>query len=122
MRELAGKTAFVTGGASGIGFALGRALAEAGMKVMLADIEVDALVAAAKSLDNFGQQVRGTICDVADLTSVERAAEACYEAFGKVHLVCNNAGVGSGSGIDDIPRDNWRWGRDCNARGALHVP
>ena len=120
MRELAGKTAFVTGGASGIGFALGRALAEAGMKVMLADIEVDALVAAAKSLDNFGQQVRGTICDVADLTSVERAAEACYEAFGKVHLVCNNAGVGAGSGIDHISLDNWRWVLDVNVMGVLH--
>ncbi len=54
MRELAGRTAFVTGGASGIGLALGRAFAEAGMKVMLADIETDALAAAVKSLDKVG--------------------------------------------------------------------
>src|SRR5713101_4951396 len=92
MRELAGKTAFVTGGASGIGFALGVAFAQAGMKVMLADIETDALAAAVKSLDNFGSDVRGVTCDVADPLSVEHAARASYEAFGNVHVVCNNAG------------------------------
>lgn len=59
MKELAGKTAFVTGGASGIGFSLGRAFAEAGMKVMLADIETDALTAAVRSLHNVGPDVRG---------------------------------------------------------------
>src|ERR1700731_1209610 len=59
MQELAGKTAFVTGGASGIGLALGRAFAEAGMQVMLADIETEALAAAVKSLHNFGPDVRG---------------------------------------------------------------
>ena len=64
MRELAGKTAFVTGGAGGIGFALGRAFAEAGMKVMLADIETDALAAAIKSLGEFGPNVRGVACDL----------------------------------------------------------
>ena len=97
MRELAGKTAFVTGGASGIGFALGRAFAEAGMKVMLADIEADALEAAVESLRNVGPDVRGVTCDVADPASVERAAKASYEAFGNVHVVCNNAGVAAGS-------------------------
>ncbi len=120
MREFAGKTAFVTGGASGIGFALGRAFAEAGMKVMLADIETDALAAAVKSLHEFGPDVRGVTCDVADPVSVERAAEASYEAFGNVHVVCNNAGVGGGSGIDNISLDNWRWVLDVNLMGVLH--
>src|SRR4051812_9470772 len=100
MRELAGKTAFVTGGAEGIGFALGRAFAEAGMNVMLADIETDALTAAVKSLHNFGPAVRGVSCDVADPLSVERAATASYQAFGNVHVVCNNAGVAAAGGID----------------------
>jgi NAD(P)-dependent dehydrogenase (short-subunit alcohol dehydrogenase family) len=109
MRELAGKTAFVTGGASGIGFALGRAFAEEGMKVMLADIETDALAAAVKALRDSGPDVRGTTCDVADPLSVERAAKASYEAFGNVHVVCNNAGAAGGSGIDDIWLDTWRW-------------
>ena len=76
VRELKGRTAFVTGGASGIGLALGRAFAEAGMKVMLADVERRALDAALKDLHNFGPNVRGVSCDVADADSVERAALA----------------------------------------------
>ena len=121
MRELNGKTAFVTGGASGIGFALCRAFAEAGMKVMLADIETDALAAAVRSLNYFGPNVRSVICDVADPGSVESAAKASYEAFGNVHVVCNNAGVGAAVGnIDNISLDNWRWVLDVNLMGVLH--
>jgi len=119
MRELTGKTAFVTGGASGIGLALGRAFAQAGMKVMLADIEADALAAAVKSLEHVRPGVRGVICDVADPSSVERAATASYEAFGNVHVVCNNAGVAAGGGIDNISLDNWRWVLDVNLMGVL---
>ena len=62
MREFAGKTAFVTGGAAGIGLALGRAFAQSGMKVMLADIETDALQAAVKSLQEISPDISGTIC------------------------------------------------------------
>jgi NAD(P)-dependent dehydrogenase (short-subunit alcohol dehydrogenase family) len=120
MRELAGKTAFVTGGASGIGLALGHAFAEAGMKVMLADIEVDALAAAVGSLSDFGPNVQGVTCDVADAASVEQAAKASYAAFGHVHVVCNNAGVAGGSGIEDISLDTWRWVLDVNLMGVLH--
>jgi NAD(P)-dependent dehydrogenase (short-subunit alcohol dehydrogenase family) len=120
MQELAGKTAFVTGGASGIGLALGRAFAEAGMQVMLADIETEALAAAVKSLHNFGPDVRGVTCDVSDASSVERAAAASFAAFGNVHVVCNNAGVAGGSGIDDISLDDWRWVLDVNLMGVLH--
>jgi NAD(P)-dependent dehydrogenase (short-subunit alcohol dehydrogenase family) len=120
MRELAGKTAFVTGGASGIGLALGRAFAEAGMKVMLADVEAGALAAAVKSLHNVGPEVGGVVCDVADSSSVEDAAKASHEAFGNVHVVCNNAGVAAGGGIDHISLDNWRWVLDVNLMGVLH--
>lgn len=76
MRELAGKTAFVTGAANGIGLALGRPFAQAGMKVMLADIETDALAAAVENLRDFGPNARGVGCDVADPASVERAGAA----------------------------------------------
>ncbi len=120
MRELAGRAAFVTGGASGIGLALGRAFAEAGMKVMLADVEVDALAAAVENLREIGPAVRGVACDVADPASVERAADASYAAFGNIHVVCNNAGVGGGGGIDDISLDTWRWVLDVNLMGVLH--
>ena len=120
MRELAGKTAFITGGAAGIGLALGHAFAQAGMKVMLADIETDALHDAVKSLREISPDVRGTVCDVADAASVERAAQASFDAFGKVHVVCNNAGVAAGGGIDHISLDNWRWVIDVNLMGVLH--
>src|ERR1700686_3205972 len=120
MHDIAGKTAFVTGGASGIGLALGRAFAEAGMKVVLADIETDALATAVRSLHDLGSEVRGIPCDVTDPDSVERAAKASYEAFGNVHVVCNNAGVAGGSGIDSISLDDWRWVLDVNLMGVLY--
>lgn len=90
------------------------------MKVMLADVEADALNAAVKSLHNIGPDVRGIDCDVADAASVERAAKATFEAFGKVHVVCNNAGVAAGGGIDDIALDSWRWVLDVNLMGVVH--
>jgi NAD(P)-dependent dehydrogenase (short-subunit alcohol dehydrogenase family) len=120
MRDLAGKAAFVTGGASGIGLALGHAFAEAGMKVMLADIEAETLQAAVKSLHNVGPDVRGVICDVTEPDGVERAARASYEAFGNVHVVCNNAGVAGGSGVDNISLEDWRWVLDVNLMGVVH--
>jgi NAD(P)-dependent dehydrogenase (short-subunit alcohol dehydrogenase family) len=116
MRELAGRTAFVTGGANGIGLAMGRAFAEAGMKVMLADIEAAALTAAVDSLRAHEPNVRSVVCDVTDIGSVERAAEAAYQTFGKVHVVCNNAGVAAGGGS----LDTWRWILDVNVMGVLH--
>jgi NAD(P)-dependent dehydrogenase (short-subunit alcohol dehydrogenase family) len=120
MHDLAGKTAFVTGGAGGIGLAQGRAFVEAGMKVMLADIEPDALAEAVRSLHQITPDVRGVHCDVADAASVDRAAAAAIAAFGKVHIVCNNAGVAGGSGIDAISLDTWRWVLDVNLMGVLH--
>jgi NAD(P)-dependent dehydrogenase (short-subunit alcohol dehydrogenase family) len=120
MRELSGKTAFVTGGAGGIGLALGRAFAQAGMKVMLADIEAATLQAAVESLREFAPDISATVCDVADPLSVERAAQASFKAFGNVHIVCNNAGVAAGGGIDSISLDNWRWVLDVNLMGVLH--
>jgi NAD(P)-dependent dehydrogenase (short-subunit alcohol dehydrogenase family) len=120
MRELAGKTAFVTGGASGIGLALGRALAQAGMKVMLADIETDALAVAVEDLRGVGADTRGVACDVADAVSVERAAKAAYQAFGNVHVVCNNAGVASAGGLDDLSLESWQWVLDVNMMGVFH--
>lgn len=116
MRELAGKTAFVTGGASGIGLALGNAFAQAGMNVMLADIEERALAAAVQRLRTISPAVRGVECDVSDASSVERAAKATYQAFGNVHIVCNNAGVAGGGGS----LDTWRWVLDVNLMGVLH--
>ena len=121
MMELAGKTAFVTGGASGIGLALGQALAQVGMNVMLADIESTALTDAVRGLSDQGlTNVRSVTCDVADPKSVEEAADATYKAFDAVHVVCNNAGVAGGGGIDDISVEDWRWVLDVNLMGVVH--
>ena len=121
MIELAGKTAFVTGGASGIGLALAEALAHAGMNVMLADIERDALTAAVESLSALGlKNISSVVCDVADLSSVEAAAGTTYKAFGNVHVVCNNAGVTARGGIADISVETWRWVLDVNLMGVVH--
>jgi NAD(P)-dependent dehydrogenase (short-subunit alcohol dehydrogenase family) len=120
MRELSGRTAFVTGGASGIGLELGRAFAAAGMKVMLADVETSALERAVASLREVTSDIRGVACDVADADSIERAAQATFDAFGHVHVVCNNAGVAAGGGIDTISLDNWRWVIDVNLMGVVH--
>jgi NAD(P)-dependent dehydrogenase (short-subunit alcohol dehydrogenase family) len=90
------------------------------MKVMLADVERSALDTALNELCDFGPNVRGVICDVADPDSVEGAAHATYGAFGNVHVICNNAGVAAGGGIDNISLDNWRWVIDVNLMGVLH--
>jgi NAD(P)-dependent dehydrogenase (short-subunit alcohol dehydrogenase family) len=120
MRDLSGKAAFVTGGASGIGLALGRIFAAAGMRVVLADIEADALAIAVRTLRDGGLEAHGVPCDVADRTSVADAAEAAHAAVGNIHVVCNNAGVAGGSGVDDIPLDTWRWVLDVNLMGVVH--
>jgi NAD(P)-dependent dehydrogenase (short-subunit alcohol dehydrogenase family) len=120
MRELTGKTAFVTGGASGIGFAMARAFLEADMQVMIADVEQGALEQALQALSAFGNRLRGVACDVADPDSVEHAAQASFAAFGHVHVVCNNAGVAACGGIDHISVDSWRWVVDVNLMGVVY--
>ena len=90
------------------------------MKVMLADIETDALAAAVKSLHDLGLDVRGVTCDVADPASVERAAEASYEAFGNVHVVCNNAGVTTRADPWTGPLSAWQWVLGVNLWGVIH--
>ena len=120
MRDFAGKAAFITGGASGIGLALGRALAEAGCRVMLADIEEAALHDALRGFEATGSDIRGVVCDVADPASVEAATEKTIAAFGNVHILCNNAGVAGGSGIGEISLESWRWVLDVNLMGVVH--
>jgi NAD(P)-dependent dehydrogenase (short-subunit alcohol dehydrogenase family) len=87
---------------------------------MLADIEADALATAVSDLRGIGPDTRGVPCDVTDPESVERAARATCDAFGHVHVLCNNAGVGGGSGINVISLADWRWVLDVNLMGVVH--
>jgi NAD(P)-dependent dehydrogenase (short-subunit alcohol dehydrogenase family) len=90
------------------------------MNVMLADIEQAALTTAVERFRQHNSKVRGIICDVSDPVSVEKAATETLEVFGNVHVLCNNAGVAGGSGIDDISIDTWRWVIDVNLMGVVN--
>ena len=117
MQDLNDKIAFVTGGASGIGFAIARALIDQGARVMLADIDEEKLAQAKREL---GQASETIVCDVASNKSVEEAAQATIDAFGKVHIVVNNAGVGLGGKPGDATIEDWRWIVDINLMGVVH--
>jgi NAD(P)-dependent dehydrogenase (short-subunit alcohol dehydrogenase family) len=114
-RDLAGKVAVVTGGASGIGKGIATRLVEAGAHVVLADVEEHALQASASELGAVGIRT-----DVSDLSSVQALADATLARFGKVHVVCNNAGVGPFAKIADLTMDDWQWMLGVNLWGVVH--
>lgn len=118
--EVTGKTAFITGGAAGIGLAIARTLASRGVKLMLADIDADGLATAADMLTNEGADVATVVCDVADERSMRAAAAATIDRFGKVHIVVNNAGVGASGRAGETSLDDWRWIVDINLMGVVH--
>ncbi|MFD3265572.1 SDR family NAD(P)-dependent oxidoreductase [Phenylobacterium ferrooxidans] len=120
MRDLTGKTAFITGGASGLGLAMAHAFGKAGMNVMLADIEEAPLAAAVQDLEDRQIRASGVLCDVAVRNAVEAAAAKTIETFGKVHLVCNNAGVGAGGPIDQVRHADWDWILAVNLMGVVY--
>jgi NAD(P)-dependent dehydrogenase (short-subunit alcohol dehydrogenase family) len=120
MKELRGKTAFVTGASAGIGYALAEAFGQAGMRVMLAGINesnLDAALARLRAADIEAERVQ---CDVASRASVENAARATIAKFGKVHVVCNNAGVGMGGAMGTIAESDWEWVIRVNLMGVVH--
>ena len=121
MQELEGRVAVVTGAASGIGRAMAEAFAAEGMKVVLADIEADALEKTAEALRSGGAEVRAVRTDVARQEQVETLARETLDAFGGVHVVCNNAGVGVG-GVPtwESTLDDWQWILGVNLMGVVH--
>jgi NAD(P)-dependent dehydrogenase (short-subunit alcohol dehydrogenase family) len=122
MERLEGRVAVVTGGASGIGRAMGERFGHEGMKVVLADVEAPALEATVKELQADGIDVMGLVTDVADYRSVERLRDAVLDAYGAVHVVCNNAGVGAGAAgqMWDHELNDWRWALGVNVWGVIH--
>ncbi|HEX7760907.1 MAG TPA: SDR family NAD(P)-dependent oxidoreductase [Caulobacteraceae bacterium] len=120
MQDLKGKVAFITGGASGIGLAMAEAFGREGMSVMLADVEAGALEQAVASLREKQVRAEGVICDVTSRDAVRAGALETIAKFGKVHLVCNNAGVGAGGPMGTVlPRD-WDWIVDVNLMGVVY--
>jgi NAD(P)-dependent dehydrogenase (short-subunit alcohol dehydrogenase family) len=120
MRELRGKVAFITGGGSGIGFGIAKCAADQGMKVAIADVRLDHLEQGVATLLAAGAVVHGMQVDVADAAAMERAAEETVRVFGKVHLVCNNAGVSLFGPMDAATMDDWRWMMGVNVDGVIN--
>lgn len=121
MQDLADRVAVITGAASGIGQGLARRFAREGMKLVLADIEEAALLEVEKELRLGGTSVLAVKTDVSRKASVFTLADRAFDAFGRVHIVCNNAGVSGGLGhIWDIPDQDWEWIMAVNVSGVLH--
>lgn len=120
MREISGATALITGGAEGIGLGIARALAAEGANVVLADIDPVTLEAGVSDLKSVGARVVGVVCDVAVRGDLEAAAEAAIDAFGKVHVLVNNAGVATTGPQHKIAEENWRWVIDVNLMGVVY--
>ncbi len=122
MRDFRGRVAVVTGGASGFGYGLAERFASEGMKLVLADIESSALEDASKRLRATGAEVVPVRCDVARAAEVERLASSAMNAFGAVHVVCNNAGVAdsSGASVWEESLEDWQWVVGVNFWGVVH--
>ncbi len=120
MKDLNGKVAFVTGGGEGIGLAIARHLARAGMQVALGDVDQGALDRAAAKFREDGSEALTVIADVADLGAMEKAAATVADRFGKVHLLCNNAGVAVGGPAAESTEADWDWVMGVNLGGIVN--
>jgi NAD(P)-dependent dehydrogenase (short-subunit alcohol dehydrogenase family) len=119
MRDLAGKTAFVTGAASGIGLGIATALAQSGVKVMLCDIERAALDSAVEQLRQTNADVHAVRADVSLKSEIAAAAEATIARYGKVHILVNNAGVAGGGAYGAWTDTAWSWTLGVNLMAVI---
>jgi NAD(P)-dependent dehydrogenase (short-subunit alcohol dehydrogenase family) len=120
MKEFRGKVAVITGAASGIGRALADRCVQEGMKVVLADIEVEALAKSEASLKAAGATVLAVRTDVSQVQDVEALAHQTLDAFGAVHLLCNNAGVATDAAIWETTLAQWEWVIGVNLWSVIH--
>ncbi len=120
MQDLNGKTAVVTGAASGMGRAFADRFARAGMNVVLSDIEAPRLDEAVADVAAHGTGVVGQVTDVADADSVDELGARALDEFGAVHVVCNNAGVAGSVRGGPLSVADWKWVLDVNLWGVIH--
>ena len=121
MRQFEGKVAVITGGGSGFGAAFARQAQRLGMRIVLADVQADALEQQVEALRREGAEVIGVRCDVSSDAEVARLAEAAYGRFGAVNLLFNNAGVaGTGGYLWENSEADWRWTLGVNVMGVAH--
>jgi NAD(P)-dependent dehydrogenase (short-subunit alcohol dehydrogenase family) len=120
VNEFSDRTAVITGGAGGIGYALCELFARQGMNIVLADIEQAALDAAVSRLGETGARCTGVVTDVADPDSVEQLAQTAMDAFGGIHVACNNAGVFTGGLLWQESLADYRWLMDVNVWGVIN--
>jgi NAD(P)-dependent dehydrogenase (short-subunit alcohol dehydrogenase family) len=120
VKELTGKTAVVTGGASGIGRAMADRFATEGMNVVIADVDPDALSAAEAEIRANGASVASKRTDVRSGEDVEALAKFAVDAFGGVNVLCNNAGIGIGGAIWQQTVQDWEWMLGVNLMGVVH--
>lgn len=122
LADLEGRVAVVTGGGTGLGRALGERLATEGMRVVLADIRSDVLDGTVGELRANGLEITGVQTDVANWESVLALRDRAVDAYGPVHLVCNNAGIGAGAEgrVWEHERNDWRWALDVNLWGVIY--
>jgi NAD(P)-dependent dehydrogenase (short-subunit alcohol dehydrogenase family) len=121
MQDFSGRVAFVTGAANGIGLGICRALARSGTQIALADIEPDALERARSEIAALGVRAIALTLDVSDADAVARAADAVEAEFGKVHIVCNNAGISLGDvRLLEMTPAQWGWIFGVNLFGVIN--
>ncbi len=121
MKDIKGKTAYVSGAASGIGFGITTALVKAGVNVAMVDIRKDALEEARARLHNLGGQTEAFVSDVSDAQVLKETADEIERRFGPLHILCNNAGVAMlGTPLDEITQADWNWVIDVNIKGAIN--
>lgn len=120
MKHVEGKVAFITGGNSGIGLGIARAFTDAGMKVAITYRSKTNLDKAMEYLKSAGDRVHAVSVDVTDRAAMEKAAEETVKAFGKVHVLVANAGVGVIGGLSTASYDDWDWGIGVNLNGVFN--
>jgi NAD(P)-dependent dehydrogenase (short-subunit alcohol dehydrogenase family) len=120
MENVEGTVAFITGGASGIGLGMAKVFSSAGMKVVIADIRQDHLDQAMSSFERAGDMIHPIKLDVTDRDAMENAAQETLQTFGKVHVLCNNAGVNLFGPIQQATYEDWDWVLSVNLGGVIN--